>query len=169
MASKGIPSMRRKYVTFGVNGKRVEVDIDCRMTLVDFLREELGLTGTKVGCNRAECGSCTVLVDGKPVYSCTVLAIEMAGREVQTIEGLTERGKLHPIQRAFIEHDAVQCGYCTPGMIMSIKALLDKNSQPKEDDVRKAIGGNLCRCGCYLNIIKATLAVSQTIPTGKEQ
>lgn len=153
----------KKRVALIVNGKKVDTDVDFRMTLAEFLREELGLTGTKVGCNRAECGSCTVILDGNPVYSCTLLAVEAEGREVLTIEGLTEKGKLHPLQEAFIEHDALQCGYCTPGMIMSLKALLDRNPHPTEDDIRNAIDGNLCRCGTYPNIIKATLAASEKI------
>lgn len=152
---------REKSVALTVNGKKVEADVDCRVTLAEFLREELGLIGTKVGCNRGECGSCTVILDGNPVYSCTVLAVETSGREIQTIEGLTDEEKLHPLQEAFIEYDALQCGYCTPGMIMSVKALLDSNPHPTEDDVRSAIDGNLCRCGSYPNIIKATLAVSE--------
>jgi len=150
-----------KYVLLTVNGEKVEAEINPRMTLAEFLRDILGLTGTKVGCNRAECGSCTVLFDGKPVYSCTVLAVEAAGRKVLTIEGLTKAGQLHPLQEAFIEHDALQCGYCTPGMLMSLKALLDRDPHPTEDSVRTAIDGNLCRCGSYPNIVKATLAASR--------
>jgi len=153
----------KKHVALTVNGKPVKGEIDCRMTLAEFLREELWLTGTKVGCNRAECGACTVLLDGNPVYSCTVLAVDAAGKEVMTIEGLSDEGKLHPLQEAFIEHDALQCGYCTPGMILSAKALLDSNPHPTEDDVRKAIDGNLCRCGSYPNIIEATIAASEKL------
>jgi len=153
----------KKRISITVNGKKVEREISSRMTLAEFLREELDLTGTKVGCNRGECGSCTVLLDGIPVYSCTVLGVEAVGREVLTIEGLAEEGKLHPLQEAFIEHDALQCGYCTPGMIMSIKALLDRIPQPTDDDIRRAIDGNFCRCGSYPNIINATLDVSKKI------
>jgi len=153
----------KKRISITVNGKKVEREISSRMTLAEFLREELDLTGTKVGCNRGECGSCTVLLDGIPVYSCTVLGVEAVGREVLTIEGLAEEGKLHPLQEAFIEHDALQCGYCTPGMIMSIKALLDRMPQPTDDDIRRAIDGNFCRCGSYPNIINATLDVSKKI------
>ena len=153
----------KKRISITVNGKKVEREINSRMTLAEFLREELDLTGTKVGCNRGECGSCTVLLDGIPVYSCTTLAVEASGREVLTIEGLADEGKLHPLQDAFIEHDALQCGYCTPGMLMSIKALLDRNPQPTDDDVRKATDGNFCRCGSYPNIIKATLDASKKI------
>lgn len=151
----------KKRVALTVNGKKVEREINSHMTLAEFLREELDLTGTKVGCNRGECGSCTIIIDGNAVLSCTVLAIEAVGREVLTIEGVMNGGKLHPLQEAFIEYDALQCGYCTPGMIMSIKALLDKNPQPTEEDVRNAIDGNFCRCGSYPNIIKATLDASK--------
>ena len=151
----------RKHITLTVNGKKVERDIPSRMTLAEFLREELDLTGTKVGCNRGECGSCTVILDGEPVLSCSVLGVEASGREVLTIEGLSPGGKLHPIQEAFVEHDALQCGYCTPGMIMSIKALLDRNPNPTEEDVRRSIDGNLCRCGSYPNIIKAAIDASK--------
>ena len=151
----------RKHITLTVNGKKVERDIPSRMTLAEFLREELDLTGTKVGCNRGECGSCTVILDGDPVLSCSVLGVEASGREVLTIEGLSPGGKLHPIQEAFVEHDALQCGYCTPGMIMSIKALLDRNPNPTEEDVRRSIDGNLCRCGSYPNIIKAAIDASK--------
>jgi len=152
----------RKQIFLTVNGKNVKAEIDCRMTLAEFLREELGLTGTKVGCNRAECGSCTVIMDGKPVYSCTVLAVEAGGRKILTIEGLMEEeGKLHPLQEAFIEEDALQCGYCTPGMLMSVKALLDRNPHPTADDIKNAIDGNFCRCGSYPNIIKAAIEVSE--------
>jgi aerobic carbon-monoxide dehydrogenase small subunit len=163
MIGKEDLSKTKRRITFTVNGKSVEGDIDCRMTLAEFLRQELELTGTKVGCNRGECGSCTVLLDGNPIYSCTFLAVEAAGRDVLTIEGLSDNGELNPLQEAFIEHDALQCGYCTPGMIMSIEALLDRNPHPTEDDVKKAIDGNLCRCGSYPNIVKAALAVSKKI------
>jgi aerobic-type carbon monoxide dehydrogenase small subunit (CoxS/CutS family) len=161
MASEKDQPRSKKRIVLTVNGKRVERDIDSRVTLAEFLREDLDLTGTKVGCNRAECGSCTVLLDGIPVYSCTTLAVEASGREVLTIEGIAEEGKLHPIQEAFIEHDALQCGYCTPGMTMSVKALLDRNPHPTGQDARNAIDGNLCRCGSYPNIIKATLDAAE--------
>jgi len=154
----------KKQISLTVNGKRVQAEVDCRMTLAEFLREGLGLTGTKVGCNRGECGSCTVILDDRPVYSCTVLAVEAAGKRILTIEGLTDKGgKLHPLQEAFIEEDALQCGYCTPGMILSLIALLHRNPHPTEGDVRNAIDGNLCRCGSFSNIIKATLKVSEGI------
>lgn len=151
----------KRRIALTVNGEEVETEVSPRLTLAEFLREELGLTGTKVGCNRGECGSCTVILDGSAVYSCTVMAVEAAGKEVFTIEGLAKGGKLHPLQEAFIEHDALQCGYCTPGMIMSLKALLDRNPQPGEKEIQRAIDGNLCRCGSYPNIIKATLDAAQ--------
>jgi carbon-monoxide dehydrogenase small subunit len=154
----------KKRITITVNGKNIDTEIDVRMTLAEFLREELDLTGTKVGCNMGECGSCTVILDGKPVYSCTTLAVEALGKEVHTVEGLSKEGKLHPLQASFIKHDGLQCGYCTPGMIMSTKALLDSNPHPTEYDVRRSIDGNLCRCGSYLNIIKATINASEKIP-----
>jgi aerobic-type carbon monoxide dehydrogenase small subunit (CoxS/CutS family) len=157
-----------KHIVLTVNGKKVEADVGHRTTLAEFLREELDLTGTKVGCNRGECGSCTVIIDGMAVYSCTMLAVEAAGKAVLTIEGLTDEGRLHPLQQAFVEHDALQCGYCTPGMILSIKALLDKNPHPTELDVRTAIDGNLCRCGSIPNIIEAALDVSRKMAQEKE-
>lgn len=153
--------MGRRQIELTVNGKVFVREVHDHVTLAEFLREELDLTGTKVGCNRGECGSCTVILDGEAVLSCTRLAVEAAGKEIVTIEGLAEKGTFHPLQEAFIEYDALQCGYCTPGMIMSIKALLDKNPRPTEDEVRNAIDGNLCRCGSYPNIIKATLSVSK--------
>jgi len=153
-----------KRIVLTVNGKKVEAEVEARMTLAEFLREELDLTGTKVGCNRGECGCCTVLLEGIPVYSCTVLTANAGGKEVLTIEGLTkEDGTLHPLQEAFVDADALQCGYCTPGMILSLKALLDRNPHPTEDDIRHAIDGNLCRCGSYPNIIKATLKTAENL------
>jgi aerobic-type carbon monoxide dehydrogenase small subunit (CoxS/CutS family) len=160
-------SVKKKHILFTVNGKRVEADVDHRMTLAELLREELDLTGTKVGCNRGECGSCTVIMDGMAVYSCTTLAVEAAGREVQTIEGLGSVGELHPIQESFIEHDALQCGFCTPGMILSVKALLDRKALPTELDIRTAVDGNLCRCGSVPNIIEATLEASRRMAKKK--
>jgi xanthine dehydrogenase YagT iron-sulfur-binding subunit len=158
----------KKHIGLTVNGKRVECSVDARMTLAELLREDLNLTGTKIGCNRGECGSCTVILDGKAVYSCTVLAVETAGREVLTIEGLSEGGDLHPLQKAFIDHDALQCGYCTPGMIMSLIALLGNNPHPTEEEIKIAIDGNACRCGCYPNIVNAVLGVSgKSAPEGK--
>jgi aerobic-type carbon monoxide dehydrogenase small subunit (CoxS/CutS family) len=156
----------KKHIALNVNGKKVQANVESRITLAEFLREELRLTGTKVGCNRAECGSCTVILDGQPVYSCSILAVEAAGTEILTIEGLEHNNELHPLQKAFIEHDALQCGYCTPGMLMALKALLDKNPRPQESDVIDAIDGNLCRCGSYPNIINATLDASKELLRG---
>jgi carbon-monoxide dehydrogenase small subunit len=144
-----------------VNGEMFTRDIYQHMTLAEFLREELGVTGTKVGCYRGECGSCTVILNGHSVYACSVLAVEADGKSVQTIESLSRGDKLHPIQQAFIDHDALQCGYCSPGMIMSVKNLLDNNPRPTEADVRCAVEGNFCRCGSYQNIIKAALDASE--------
>lgn len=153
----------KKHIALTVNGKKVQADVESWITLAEFLREELRLTGAKVGCNRAECGSCTVILDGEPVYSCSVLAVEAAGREVLTVEGLENNDRLHPLQEAFMEHDALQCGYCTPGMLMALKALLDKNPRPAKSDIRDAIDGNFCRCGSYPNIINATLDASKQL------
>jgi carbon-monoxide dehydrogenase small subunit len=148
---------------FKVNGEHYEVAVKPNRTLLEVLREDLGLTGTKVGCNQGDCGSCTVLLDGKAVCSCLTLAIEAQGKEIITIEGLASNGQLHPIQQAFIDYFAVQCGYCTPGMIISAKALLDENPDPTEDEVRHALQGNLCRCTGYVKIIEAILAVKEKI------
>ncbi|TMC68772.1 MAG: (2Fe-2S)-binding protein [Chloroflexi bacterium] len=142
-------------ISFSVNGDAVTVTAAPRRTLLDTLRETLGLTGTKKVCDEGTCGACTVLVDGRPVYSCMTLAITCEGKRVETIEGLAKDGELHPVQRAFIDADAFQCGFCTPGQIMSIVALLRENAAPTEDDVRRAVAGNLCRCGAYPNIVSA--------------
>ncbi len=153
-----------RRVSLIVNGQARQVEILPRRTLAELLREDLGLTGTKIGCNRAECGSCTVVLDGRAVFACSVLAVEAAGRTVQTVEGLAGPDGLHPLQSAFIEHDAVQCGACIPGILMSLKALLDERlSEVSEQDIREAIGGNLCRCGTYPNTVKATLAAARTL------
>ena len=151
----------RTHLALTVNGRKVAADIDPCLTLAEFLREELGLLGTKVGCNRGECGSCTVVLEGEAIYSCSTLAVEAAGKSVLTVEGLRQDGRLHPLQEAFIEHDALQCGYCTPGMLMSLVALLERRPRPSEDEVRNAIDGNACRCGCFPNILRATLAASR--------
>jgi aerobic-type carbon monoxide dehydrogenase small subunit (CoxS/CutS family) len=153
----------RKTVTLTVNGTATRLDLAARTTLAEALREHLGLMGTKVGCNRAECGSCTVLMDGLAVFACTVLAVEAQGRPIETIEGLADGEALHPIQEAFIEQDAVQCGICIPGMVMAVKALLDRTLHPTEDDVREAVAGNLCRCGTYPNTVKATLEAARML------
>jgi len=147
-----------------LNGKNVRLEVSASATLASVLRESLGLTGTKIGCEEGECGACTVLVDGDPVDSCIYPALKAAGRKVLTIEGLA-RGKeveeLHPVQRAFVEHGAVQCGYCTPGLVMTAVALLQHNPHPSEDEIRRAISGNLCRCTGYLKVIRAIQEASK--------
>ncbi len=147
------PPLARVRVT--VNGAVREAEIEPRTLLVHFLRENLGLTGTHIGCDTTNCGACTVLLDGKAVKACTVLAIQTNGRAVQTVEGLEQGGKLHPVQEGFHEEHGLQCGFCTPGMMMSTLALLSKNPHPTEDEIRHALAGNLCRCTGYVNIVKA--------------
>jgi carbon-monoxide dehydrogenase small subunit len=143
-----------------VNGETHDLSVQPGETLLDLLREELGLTGTKRGCDNGECGACTVLLDGQPVNSCLVLAVEADGKELLTIEGLADGAQLHPLQEAFIREGAVQCGYCSPGMILTAKALLDEKPRPTEAEVKKAIAGNLCRCGAYQKIVKAVFSVA---------
>ncbi len=138
-----------------VNGVARSATVETRTLLVHFLRENLGLTGTHIGCDTTNCGACAVLLDGKAVKSCTVLAVQADGREVRTVEGLETDGKLHPVQEGFIEEHGLQCGFCTPGMMMSSVALLQKNPHPTEEQIRRAISGNLCRCTGYVNIVKA--------------
>jgi aerobic carbon-monoxide dehydrogenase small subunit len=149
-----------KRITFTLNHESVSAEIESRTLLVDLLRDHFQLTGTKVGCGYGECGACTVILDGMSVNSCLILARQVDGREVFTIEGLSGRdGELHPIQKAFVERGAVQCGFCTPGMVMSAKALLDENPEPTEPEAIKGIGGNLCRCTGYKKIVEAILSV----------
>lgn len=149
-------------VSLLVNGVSHELQIKDNATLLEVLRDRLGLTGAKKGCDVGDCGTCTVIVDGEPTLSCITLAVEMQGKQIQTIEGLAQEGKLHPLQQSFHEHGAVQCGFCTPGMIMSAKALLDKNQKPSEYEVRRAISGNSCRCTGYDKPIKAIMAVAES-------
>lgn len=149
-------------VTLTVNGEPRQADVPSAATLVELLREHLGLSGTKVGCGHGECGACTVILDGEPVNSCLVFAAQCNGREVTTIEGLRRDGALDPIQNAFVEAGAVQCGYCTPGMVMSAAALLASNATPTRDEIEEAISGNLCRCTGYVKIVDAVqLAAEQ--------
>jgi aerobic-type carbon monoxide dehydrogenase small subunit (CoxS/CutS family) len=148
-------------LTFEVNSRQVTVEIEAGELLVDVLRDRLGLTGTKIGCNEGECGACTVLMDGQPVLSCLVPALRAQGRAITTIEGLSDGKTLHPLQQAFVEHGAVQCGYCTPGFILSAKALLDLNSHPTRDEIKEAIAGNLCSCTGYVKIIEAIEAAAK--------
>jgi carbon-monoxide dehydrogenase small subunit len=142
-------------ISVTVNGTAREAEVESRLLLVHFIRENLRLTGTHIGCDTSHCGVCTVLLDGQPVKSCTVLAVQADGCGVSTVEGLEQGGKLHPVQEAFTEKHALQCGYCTPGMLMTCSALLERNKQPSEREIREAISGNLCRCTGYLNIVKA--------------
>ena len=144
-----------------VNGRALSLDLPPHRTLLDALRDEVGLTGTKKVCDEGTCGACTVLVDDRPVYSCMMLAHACDGRRVETVEGLGAGGELHPVQRAFIDHDAYQCGFCTPGQVMSLVALLREDPATTEDGVRRAIGGNLCRCGAYGNIVAAGVSAAR--------
>jgi aerobic-type carbon monoxide dehydrogenase small subunit (CoxS/CutS family) len=148
-------------LTMRVNGEEVTTQIKPDALLLDVLRDELGLMGTKEACGEGECGACTVLLDGEPVTSCLVPALKAQGREVMTVEGLASGGELHPLQKAFVEHGAVQCGYCTPGMLMSAKALLDRTPHPTEEEIKEAISGNLCRCTGYVKIVEAIKAASE--------
>ena len=146
-------------IALNVNGSVQHLKVEPRMTLAEALRGPLGLTGTKIGCNRGACSACTVLLDGQPVCSCTLLAVEVGERKVRTIEGLAKGEALHPVQAAFVEHDALQCGYCTPGMVMSCVALLERNPHPGPDEIRAAISGHICRCGSYPHVVAAVLGV----------
>ena len=152
--------LKRRQIKVTVNGEIYEISVKPKKTLLDLLREDLNLTGTKMGCGNGECGACTVLINGKPVNACLFLAVEADGKEIFTIEGLADGSMLHPLQEAFIKYGAVQCGYCSPGMILSAKALLDENPRPSVEEVKKAIAGNLCRCGGYNKIVKAILSVA---------
>ena len=147
--------MKKVKISFVINGKKKEMVISPNTTLLELLRDHLDLTGTKNGCEAGECGACTVLLDGGPVYACLALAPKVDGKEIITIEGIGEEGKLHPVQKAFLTHGAVQCGFCTPGMILAAKALLDEKPNPSREEIEDAISGNLCRCTGYLQIVKA--------------
>ena len=147
-------------IALTVNSRSVSVRIDPATTLVDVLRNDLGLTGTKIGCDRGACSACTVWLDGEPASSCMTLALDARGRAITTIEGLADGDTLHPVQQAFVEYDALQCGFCTPGMVMSCAALLNRKPDATLDDVKSAVSGHLCRCGTYPNIFKATLAAA---------
>ena len=148
-------------ISLEVNGRAATAHLTPQRSLLELLRGPLGLTGTKLVCNAGTCGACTVLVDDRPVYSCITLAIACEGKHVETIEGISKDGALHPVQEAFIDHDAYQCGFCTPGQVMSIVALLRAKSRPTEDEMRRAVTGNLCRCGAYVNIVKAGMSASR--------
>lgn len=161
--------MEKHEISFKLNGEPIQVLVEPDLLLVDLLRDHLNLTGTKVGCREGDCGACTVLVDGKACNSCLILAVEMDGKEVTTIEGLGDYGHLHPLQQAFIDEGAIQCGFCTPGMILAAKALLDVNPNPSEEEIRRAISGNLCRCTGYSKIIRAIAKVAEQSQLGGEE
>jgi carbon-monoxide dehydrogenase small subunit len=147
-----------RAISVEVNGEQIEIEVPARRLLVHFLRDDLGLTGTHVGCDTGNCGACTVRLDGDPVKSCMMLAVQVDGARVATVEGLAADGELSPLQKAFGEHHALQCGYCTPGMLMSASALLERNPHPTEEEVRYALQGNICRCTGYVNIVEAVVA-----------
>ena len=150
------------HIAMTVNGHRHDADVEPRTLLVYFLREALGLTGTGVGCDTSSCGACTVLLNGESIKSCTMLAVQADGAEVTTIEGLATNGEFHPVQQAFHDNHGLQCGYCTPGMIMATISLLNENPDPSEDEVRHALEGNLCRCTGYQNIVKSIMAAAKS-------
>lgn len=158
-------------ISLQINGRKQNLQVEPRVTLLEGLRDHLNLTGAKKVCDRGTCGACTVIMGGKPVYSCSVLAVEAQGKPIVTVEGLAQNGKLHPVQAAFIEHDAQQCGYCTPGFVVACKAFLDKNPKPTLEQVKRGLGGNLCRCGTYAGIMRAVLdaAKAQGGPTAERR
>lgn len=158
----------KETIRFLLNEREYQVEVEPALPLLEVLREELGLTGTKKSCTAGECGACTVLLDGEPVPSCLVPVGKAAGRSVLTVEGLRRGGEPHPLQKAFVEHGAVQCGYCTPGMLLSAKALLDKNPHPTRQEVREALAGNICRCTGYKKILDAVLAAAAAMRAGGE-
>ena len=155
--------LTKKMIRMAINDKDHEIEVRPNELLVDVLRERLGLTGTKIGCEAGDCGACTVLMNGKPILSCLTLAIECDGKEILTIEGLGDatKGELHPIQKAFVENGGVQCGFCTPAMILTAKAFLAKNRNPKEEEVREAINGVICRCTGYMQIVESIMAAAK--------
>jgi carbon-monoxide dehydrogenase small subunit len=155
--------MERRLIRLRVNGEEHDVVVSPNETLVEVLRERLELTGTKMGCGEGACGTCTVLLDGKPVRSCLTLAVEVQDKDILTIEGLAEGGELHPVQKAFIEHGAIQCGFCSPAMILTSKALLEENPHPTEEEVRGASSGLVCRCTGYAKIVEAILAAADSV------
>ncbi len=158
--NKLVSKNERVMIELEVNGSLERVAVEPMRYLSYVLRDDLGLTGVKTACGMGNCGACTVLIDGVPTYSCITLALDCDGRSITTIEGLANENELHPVQRAFIEHDALQCGFCTPGQILSMHALLEKNPAPTEQEIRHAMSGNLCRCGAYVKIIEAGLALA---------
>jgi aerobic carbon-monoxide dehydrogenase small subunit len=158
--------MQKEITIFKVNGKHYEAIISPNITLAELLREQFDLTGTKCSCGVGECGSCTVLVDGRPVLSCSTLAVAVRNKDILTIEGLADGSRLHPLQQAFIDAGAIQCGFCTPGMILTAKALLNENPAPTREEVKEGLAGNLCRCTGYVKIIDAVMAAAETMRKG---
>ena len=160
----------RRMIYMRINGQDREIEVRPNELLVDVLRERLGLTGTKIGCEAGECGACTVLINGKPTLSCLTLAIECEGKEILTIEGIGDaaKGELHPVQKAFVKHYGVQCGFCTPAMILTAKAFLDKNPNPKEEEIREAINGVICRCTGYMQIVESIQAAAEEMRGANE-
>jgi aerobic-type carbon monoxide dehydrogenase small subunit (CoxS/CutS family) len=154
-------------ITLKVNGKPHKLNLEPRVTLLDALRNYLDLTGAKKVCDRGVCGACTVILDGKPVYACNLLAIQAEGHDIVTVEGLSRDGQLHPVMAAFVEHDAQQCGFCTPGFVVACKAFLDKHPNPAFDEVEEGLGGNLCRCGTYVGVRQAVLEAAKSMKGGK--
>lgn len=161
--------MSRHAVTTTVNGTQVSRDVDARLLLVHFLREELGLTGTHIGCDTTNCGACTVILNGRAVKSCTTFAVQADGAQIETVEGLEQGGQLHPLQEGFWEKHGLQCGFCTPGMLMSAKYLLSKNPDPTEEEIRWGISGNLCRCTGYNKIVEAVRYAAEKMQAGETQ
>ncbi|CAG0946712.1 aerobic carbon-monoxide dehydrogenase small subunit [Anaerolineae bacterium] len=151
----------KKLLTLTVNGERIEAQVEPNVTLIDFLRDQLGLTGTRAACDTGACGACTVIIDGEPILSCMMLAIRCRDKDITTIEGLARDGKLHPLQESAIMQDAVQCGFCTAGWLLSAKVLLDRNPSPSREEIRTAIAGNLCRCASYQKIEESILACAE--------
>ena len=158
--------MEERAIHFTINGRQISLTIPVQRTLLEVIRDNIGLTGTKEGCDEGECGACTVLLDGVPIHSCCTLAVEADGRRVLTVEGLAQNNELHPIQQAFIDVGAVQCGFCTPGMLLSAKALLDENPVPCEAEIRTAIEGNICRCTGYDRIVLGILKAAEYLKKG---
>ncbi|MBT5876832.1 MAG: (2Fe-2S)-binding protein [Candidatus Latescibacteria bacterium] len=161
-----LPGVTDTRIQLRINGQTHTVDIEARATLASVLRDQLEITGAKVVCDRGECGACTVMVDGRTAYSCTMLALDAQDKEISTIEGLADGDKLHPVQEAFIEKDALMCGFCTPGFVLSTKALLDKNNNPTLEEVKRGVSGNICRCGTYPRVFEAALAAAQKMRNG---
>jgi aerobic carbon-monoxide dehydrogenase small subunit len=156
-----VEAVSRKTITVDVNGEQYEREVDARRLLIHFIRDDLDLTGSHIGCDTGNCGACSVLVDGTLVKSCMMLAVQADGAKIETVEGLASEGELNGLQQAFSDHHALQCGYCTPGMLMSAQALLDANPRPTEEEIRKALQGNICRCTGYVNIVEAVKAVAE--------